>query len=98
MRSLLPLKMVCCTFYPLFFFAATPYTIRVFTGDVRGSGTNANVFLTLYGENGDSGERKLSKSETHVDKFERNQACLHPRYEFSHHLQFAIFFELFRID
>eukprot|EP00794_Sanderia_malayensis_P016965 gene16965-18674_t len=53
--------------------AATPYTVHVFTGDVKGSGTNANVFLTLYGEFGDSGERKLSKSETHMDKFERNQ-------------------------
>ena len=38
-------------------------------------GTNANVFATVYGENGDSGERQLKKSETHTDKFERNQVC-----------------------
>lgn len=38
-----------------------------------GAGTNANVFLTIFGENGDSGERKLAKSDTHYDKFERNQ-------------------------
>ena len=37
------------------------------------AGTNANVFATIYGENGDSGERKLQKSEKHMDKFERNQ-------------------------
>ena len=37
------------------------------------AGTNANVFATIYGENGDSGERKLQKSEKHLDKFERNQ-------------------------
>ena len=37
------------------------------------AGTNANVFATVYGENGDSGERKLQKSEKHMDKFERNQ-------------------------
>ena len=48
----------------------------MFTGDVRGAGTNANVFLTLYGDRGDSGERKLVKSETHMDKFERNQVCV----------------------
>lgn len=40
---------------------------------MKGGGTNANVFLTLYGDNGDSGERKLAKSETHMDKFEREQ-------------------------
>ena len=40
-----------------------------------GAGTNANVFLTIFGENGDSGERKLAKSDTHYDKFERNQVC-----------------------
>ena len=56
-----------------FIITATPYTIRVFTGDMKGGGTNANVFLTLYGDNGDSGERKLAKSETHMDKFEREQ-------------------------
>ena len=42
------------------------------TGDEIGAGTNANVFLTIYGEYGDTGERKLEKSETHINKFERN--------------------------
>ena len=49
------------------------YVIRVYAGDVMHAGTNANVFATIYGENGDSGERKLQKSEKHLDKFERNQ-------------------------
>nr|CAB3263471.1 lipoxygenase homology domain-containing protein 1-like [Phallusia mammillata] len=49
------------------------YTVDVYTGDKYGAGTNSNVFLTLYGENGDSGERQLSKSETNFNKFERNQ-------------------------
>ena len=49
------------------------YRVLVFTGDVSGAGTDSNVFLTIYGENGDSGERKLLKSETHTDKFERGQ-------------------------
>ena len=43
------------------------------TGDVKGAGTDANVFITIFGEYGDSGERPLSKSETHTDKFERGK-------------------------
>ncbi|XP_074850459.1 lipoxygenase homology domain-containing protein 1 isoform X1 [Carettochelys insculpta] len=49
------------------------YKISVFTGDVYGAGTDANVFLTIYGDLGDTGERKLSKSETNSNKFERAQ-------------------------
>ena len=46
--------------------------MHVFTGDVSSAGTNANVFICVFGELGDTGERKLEKSETHMDKFERN--------------------------
>ena len=53
-------------------FLDTKYRVHVFTGDEAGGGTNANVLLTIYGEHGDTGERKLDKSETHMDKFERN--------------------------
>ncbi|GCB80556.1 hypothetical protein scyTo_0016249, partial [Scyliorhinus torazame] len=49
------------------------YKISVYTGDVYRAGTDANVFLTIYGDLGDTGERKLSKSESHSNKFERNQ-------------------------
>ncbi|XP_059398613.1 lipoxygenase homology domain-containing protein 1 [Carassius carassius] len=45
------------------------YTVAVTTGDVYGAGTDANVFITLYGDMGDTGERKLSKSEN-SNKFE----------------------------
>lgn len=31
------------------------YAIAVYTGDKMGAGTDSNVFTTLYGENGDSG-------------------------------------------
>ncbi|XP_026153735.1 lipoxygenase homology domain-containing protein 1 [Mastacembelus armatus] len=47
------------------------YKVSVMTGDVYGAGTDANVFLTIYGTLGDTGERKLSKSETNSNKFER---------------------------
>ena len=48
----------------------------MFTGDVKSAGTDANVFLTIFGENGDTGERSLAKSETHRDKFERGQVTV----------------------
>ncbi|KAI2661945.1 Lipoxygenase homology domain-containing protein 1 [Labeo rohita] len=47
------------------------YKVSVRTGDMYGAGTDANVFLTIYGDLGDTGERKLSKSESSSNKFER---------------------------
>ena len=35
-----------------------------------GAGTNANVFVVLFGEHGDSGEIRLRDSETNRDPFE----------------------------
>ncbi|KAM4708199.1 lipoxygenase homology domain-containing protein 1 [Discoglossus pictus] len=49
------------------------YGVSVVTGDIYGAGTDANVFITIYGDLGDTGERKLSKSETNSNKFERGQ-------------------------
>lgn len=40
------------------FFLVIPYEITVITGDKLGAGTDANVFLTIYGENEDSGKKK----------------------------------------
>lgn len=37
-----------------------------------GAGTDANVFMIIFGEHGDSGELALKNSETYKDKFERN--------------------------
>ena len=36
------------------------YDISVLTGDVRGAGTDANVFLTVFGERGSTPKTKLS--------------------------------------
>ncbi|VDP32279.1 unnamed protein product [Schistosoma mattheei] len=49
------------------------YEVRIITGDKAYAGTDASVYITLFGENGDSGERKLTKSLTHRNKFERGQ-------------------------
>ena len=53
------------------FSTANKYKVTVYTGNKRGAGTNANVFITLFGEHGDSGERKLDTSK---DNFERGKA------------------------
>ena len=57
-------------------FAVRKYKVHIFTGDVKGAGTDANVFITMYGEYGDSGERQLGKSETYSNKFERGNVSV----------------------
>ncbi|EDO41679.1 predicted protein [Nematostella vectensis] len=49
-----------------FFGMGTNYTVKVHTGDKENADTNAKVYVTLYGEKGDSGFRKL-----HAGKFEK---------------------------
>ena len=48
------------------------YLVKVFTGDKRGAGTDANVFINITGEMGDTGERHLQDSNN-TNKFERNK-------------------------
>jgi len=45
------------------------YNIEVYTADKRGAGTNANVFITLFGERGQSIRTKLDDKK---NNFERN--------------------------
>ena len=42
------------------------------TGDVRGAGTDANVFAQLFGESGDTGERKLEASGNNFERGNTN--------------------------
>eukprot|EP00798_Chlamydomonas_sp_ICE-L_P018432 gene18432-24908_t len=46
------------------------YKVLVKTSDVRGAGTDADVFITVYGPKGDTGERELDSSN---NDFERNK-------------------------
>lgn len=49
------------------------YEVRVLTGNVSGAGTDANVFLNIYGiGRGDTGERQLKRSNN-LNKFEKGQ-------------------------
>jgi hypothetical protein len=52
----------------------TTYTVEVKTGNVSHAGTDANVFIMIAGEEGDTGERPLRKCLNHkIDKFRKNQ-------------------------
>jgi len=51
----------------------TTYKISILTGDTRGAGTNANVFVQIFGANGDSGILKLEGEE---NSFERAQKAI----------------------
>ncbi|XP_074196134.1 lipoxygenase homology domain-containing protein 1 isoform X9 [Rhinolophus sinicus] len=50
------------------------YSVQIFTGNIPGAGTDAKVYITIYGDLGDTGERYLGKSENRTNKFERGTA------------------------
>ena len=52
------------------------HIIRVFTGDKLSAGTDAKVYITLFGDHSDSGERNLKDSDQR-NPFERSQVCLY---------------------
>ena len=52
-------------------FLVVQYAVSVHTGSKRGAGTDANVFLNIFGEQGDTGERRLHTSKTNMNKFEK---------------------------
>ena len=47
-----------------------PYEITVWTGELRSAGTDANVFIQMYGENGKTEEYALRNK---TDNFETSQ-------------------------
>lgn len=54
-------------------FSATSYHVALKTGDVREAGTDANVFVQIYGEQGDTGKLHLRTAENTKNKFERGR-------------------------
>ena len=52
------------------FCVALRYVVSTYTGSVRGAGTDANVFVTIFGSNGDTGDRRLDNNK---NNFERNR-------------------------
>lgn len=49
------------------------HIIKVYTGDVRGAGTDANVHIILFGDKDSSQLTQLNKSLDHRDPFERGK-------------------------
>ena len=70
------------------------YRVKLYTGDVSGAGTDANVFLTICGDKGDTGEKKVEKTNF-LNKFERKQVSSHKNSLFtilhSNFLPFSLF-------
>jgi len=52
----------------MFLLTEIPYEVTVWTGDVRGAGTDANVILQMYGELGKTEEYNL---RNRTDNFEQ---------------------------
>lgn len=50
-----------------FLFPGHQYLVHTFTGDKRGAGTDANVVITIFGEDGDSGEKKLDNARNNFE-------------------------------
>lgn len=55
------------------FLAATSYYISVRTGDVIGAGTDANVYVLIKGDKGDTGILNLKRANNTKNKFERGR-------------------------
>jgi len=43
------------------------YLVHIYTGDKWGAGTDANVMITIFGEDGDSGERRLDNNKNNFE-------------------------------
>ena len=59
-----------CGWREIFFSTETVWNVWLWTSDVRGAGTDANVFLTLYGDKGKTDEVPLGNA---TDNFEQGQ-------------------------
>ncbi|KAG2458082.1 LOXH1 protein, partial [Polypterus senegalus] len=71
-----------CREVPIFHkgFPAYPvsvYKVHVVTGDLWNAGTEANVYVTVYGEKGDTGSRQLLNSQKPI-KFRKGQTDIFP--------------------
>ena len=53
--------------------AVVKYAVKVHTGEKAGAGTDADVFLNIFGSQGDTGDRPLTRSATNKNKFESGQ-------------------------
>ncbi|XP_073234766.1 lipoxygenase homology domain-containing protein 1-like isoform X3 [Porites lutea] len=52
------------------------YLVHIYTGDKWGAGTDANVMITIFGEDGDSGERKLDNNKNNFETGQKDSFTL----------------------
>lgn len=50
------------------------YLVQVYTGSRSMAGTDANVYINIFGDRGDTGVRALKKSQN-MNKFEKGKVC-----------------------
>ena len=51
------------------------FKVKVFTSDLRGAGTDADVFITIHGDLGSTGERELANSANNFERSKVNNCC-----------------------
>lgn len=44
-------------------FSVAVYNVQVVTGDLWNAGTEADIYISIYGEKGDTGSRQLHRSK-----------------------------------
>ena len=71
----------------MFTFLVQHYEISVYTGDHWAAGTDANVYITMFGSKGDSGKRWLYHSDSNPEKFQRNKVRISFKYILSIYTQ-----------
>ena len=73
------IKLTCwCWGFVTFFVIVHKYQVITYLGDVHQAGTDANVFVCVYGSLGSTGKRLLKHSLTSKDRFTQDQVRLCP--------------------
>lgn len=54
---------ISLSFVLFYFLLVTVYEVHVITGELWNAGTEADVYISIYGENGDTGSRQLRRSK-----------------------------------
>lgn len=67
------------------FFPVFKYYVLVHTGDVDEADTNAEVYLNIFGEKGDTGKRVLLNSNN-ISKFRSGQVKGHEYFNMSYNM------------
>lgn len=58
------------------YFVVHTYEVTVFTGDHWAAETDANLYITIFGSQGDTGKRMLYNSTTNQVKYRTGQVCI----------------------